>query len=81
MDCSGSAAQLHGLAGERMINSMLQVGHTLEATHRHLMLFDIVPHRLDARLLRAVGGQRHHMHVCCGLLRGRASTVALLCTA
>jgi hypothetical protein len=46
-----------GFAGERSVDRVFEVGHLLEATDGEVLLFDVVPDRLAARLLRAVPRQ------------------------
>lgn len=46
--------QVLGFAGEGIIDRCFEVGHLRERAHGDLMLFDVMPDRLDARLLRAM---------------------------
>jgi len=46
-----------GFAGEGVVNRVLEVGHLREAADGDVMLLDVVPDRLDVRLLRTVPRQ------------------------
>ena len=52
-----------GFAGQGVVDRLFEGGHLRETANGNLMLFDVVPDRLDTRLLRTVPRQVDQLDV------------------